>query len=800
MIKKIELMKEILFYARKILCIPSGDGDNTALAMTALKNLSDYGFTLDEAGCAMLKTASKKDIEAWYYEASDRLNKLAGGNHTYKPFYPNFPEEVMEKTDAELFFDQILHYVTVAIHDVTDGQTPIFMPEGENRKEGVKSLEEHPLKVVATIDAKDEDTIASLAKEVFQNTLKSKLTPSADDMENIIHRYMAANPCWTKDADVAENRTVLSYLYAVALADNMDTSCMPALVANDYLRIAQIYSYMKVNDITEIDNFSALSGKNEFGKKKQLFICSIPNSMRRFIAYGLNDLKPENLEEDVARNLKQWKYLFKIMHAGQMEKLKNLHSVVMKVREGKPLNTFYARVEKAFAQYQENPNMVLSLYKSRPGEFVKALNRLLMAEAKDEEQAKKYASSLVEACRDTFGKVRPEDLVRLISYLTSRTREDRLPVHNVNGSLFLSEKKHAPLAQDVADLFIKLAKEGIASQIQTGVPYGKVYIDPQLAKAPLPTEVSDMSSAMNAYPRGTRIPIERNEDGSAKNMRVFIWWTNMKNERVDLDLSGNLFVKRDGHYVSDESISFHDSYCVHGATHSGDITNGGKFGGHGVCEYIDFNIHSLKEAKIDYVQVYVNSYTGQSLKDVPCQGGWMERDELDKSQQFDVRAVRQSSMLTYDGRGVVMAIIDVNAEEVIWMDAPDLHARTASTSLTVMNSFEIMLERYAKGDLMTMKDMAELAVSANGGEIVDSMEEADVIFSLDEIKAGEGKRVITSKNQDVWLGEFMAPQKKEEKETDAAMETGKTEEEEKEEAKEEKKHTIADVIANTLSN
>ena len=38
------------------------------------------------------------------------MKEITGGNRTYLPLYKNFPQEVMSKSDSELFFNAIFHY------------------------------------------------------------------------------------------------------------------------------------------------------------------------------------------------------------------------------------------------------------------------------------------------------------------------------------------------------------------------------------------------------------------------------------------------------------------------------------------------------------------------------------------------------------------------------------------------------------------------------------------------------------------------------------------------------------------
>ncbi|MED1722202.1 hypothetical protein [Brevibacillus parabrevis] len=37
---------------------------------------------------------------------------MVGASRRFKPFYPNFPRQVMEASDGELYLESIIHYLT----------------------------------------------------------------------------------------------------------------------------------------------------------------------------------------------------------------------------------------------------------------------------------------------------------------------------------------------------------------------------------------------------------------------------------------------------------------------------------------------------------------------------------------------------------------------------------------------------------------------------------------------------------------------------------------------------------------
>lgn len=794
-------MKNILFYARNIITVPTGakttrtmndnwsdydksvatshlnnygkiyldgfgspiddydevdsirENSNEALAATAIKNLENFGFTIGQEGFDMLSTASKKDITDWYYDTQAKLKELCGANHVYRPFYPNFPEEVINKSELERFVEQIAHYAFG------------YRPDYENEKENIESLEAHKLKTLNVIDANDTESINQMAKEIFKNLLKTKQNLPISDIENVVLPYINKVNNWTKDATVIGNRNLMCLLYAMAIDKNKDTSMLPNMVTNDYLRLAKIMSYHKKYDVYPT-NLMIL---------EDIKLSSMPRRFRRFIAEGLDSQK--NLEEDVARNKTQFKVLFKLIHANEFVNCESLKEVVRKVRNNERLETFYSRIERAFAD--KDFNKVIALYGSRPGEFIKNFNRMITYPfTTDKDELKAFAMKLIETSKKVFEKTRPEDLINFLEYINSRTREGRIPIYNVKGKLLLrNDKEYMPINKTTCKHISGLAKEALINQVKGNAEYGKVYIDNKLNKIVMPKDIKDASQSMCSYTKGSRIQPELTEDGKAKNIRFHVWWTNPKHTILDIDLSAELLIKENlkgdeklGTFFLTEDnkklvctryVNFRNHYNVAGVTHSGDIVNGGDINGKGVCEYIDLNVNELRNNNIAYVKLFINNYSGLAYNEIPnCELGWQEREELDRTKQFDPRAVKQRSKPLGEFRGITPCIYDVENNEIIWCDTPDYKITTCGhiESTSVIQSTDIIMERYATMDRITQGEMAELVALAQGCEIVDSPEKADTVFVVDDYAdKTENQRVITCKDLDVWIGEFMTP-------------------------------------------
>ena len=95
--------------------LPQGDGTTPLNVVATLqKNLESLGFLLP-------RTWSKRSSERAQYRwkpstaADQRFSAMVGANWPFYPMYPNFPAQVMEMTEAELYFNAFVHYWTLEL-------------------------------------------------------------------------------------------------------------------------------------------------------------------------------------------------------------------------------------------------------------------------------------------------------------------------------------------------------------------------------------------------------------------------------------------------------------------------------------------------------------------------------------------------------------------------------------------------------------------------------------------------------------------------------------------------------------
>jgi len=113
--------QEILIKKNRQILIPTHSGigskwsegqatDTRVLAFQA--EIMRLGFIMDQKLLERISQLDNFQLTSLYDEVLSILSKLVGNDVDYTPFYPNFPSQVLEASDVELFFNALLHYWT----------------------------------------------------------------------------------------------------------------------------------------------------------------------------------------------------------------------------------------------------------------------------------------------------------------------------------------------------------------------------------------------------------------------------------------------------------------------------------------------------------------------------------------------------------------------------------------------------------------------------------------------------------------------------------------------------------------
>ena len=86
------------------------DKASTAYVLTLNANLMSQGYVLSEDTFNTLKSWNRTAVVMLAETLMTAIKQLKGSHVKHAPMYPNFPQQVIEASDFELYMNAILHY------------------------------------------------------------------------------------------------------------------------------------------------------------------------------------------------------------------------------------------------------------------------------------------------------------------------------------------------------------------------------------------------------------------------------------------------------------------------------------------------------------------------------------------------------------------------------------------------------------------------------------------------------------------------------------------------------------------
>ena len=110
-------LNEILIRRKNLIILPAttpskGVGHNSSSIIgSILRNIEPYGFTFSPSVINELKEYSPETLIDWFTQVVEPvMKKITGANHKWSCMYPNFPQQVMDASEAELYINALVHY------------------------------------------------------------------------------------------------------------------------------------------------------------------------------------------------------------------------------------------------------------------------------------------------------------------------------------------------------------------------------------------------------------------------------------------------------------------------------------------------------------------------------------------------------------------------------------------------------------------------------------------------------------------------------------------------------------------
>lgn len=663
-----------------------------------LKNIESLGYTFSSELIETVKTLSVDNLKEFYKQLISDLKENAGAYVEFNPMYPNFPEQVKEASEQELYSNAFWHYLGDWIGNR-------IMPNYE-KKERDKLKDQIKLKVIGLGNREDFNTI-------FSRLLNSKTSVSDTDKQDIEWFIKTYN---TKvyslsPTDIPLKENVAFYIGCL-LKNNVDHAEQELFkhskTATDILRIAAALSDGDVS-LAENTKFKSISKRN-----RKLLLTALEN-----IAF---------ITEDMLRYKNRWKRLGEKLHPFEYKhRFPKCFEAFDVIRNDKPFESFNSKVEKGLIE-KNIPNLT-HLLKSRPGEFARKIDKLLRLT----DNTKEVINSFSTVAENVSSPV----LLQVLTHFKNRNNPKELRTFFPKGNVGKAQAIDFNLPmidQAICDEIVLISERALVSKFSKYKPLGKVFIDEKLKNYTVPFAMRSASKALKTISRGSKIDLPE-----GNTIRFFIYWKD-GNNRTDLDLSALALDTNSGFKTTIAYFNLKDL----GAYHSGDITSAPD----GASEFIDIEISACLKQGIRYVLMSVNSFTNQPYCDLPyCFAGFMVRQYANSGEVYEPLTVENKFDLTANSRVAIPLIIDLYERKVIWVDLSlkgnpstvnNVHNNLSST--TIINKSMTTLVK------PNLYDLLELHIEARGEKTLN-LKEATTIFAID--------KGITPTDIDVIVSEYL---------------------------------------------
>jgi len=671
------LQKIAIKYCKGIVINQSEQELDMGRSLSFISEMMAYGYMPNEELADALSELSKTDITSLYNEVLPILKKSVGANVKHKPFYPNFPEQVMNASDISLYISAMSHYFTKGkwIPNFTVADRPVAF---ENTKFKTLSLvTEAEVNDVFTTILSSNDSISDSSKEVIKWFVEQDRTFNIPVMP------------------FKENACLLAGLF-------LENDMWDSRIVKDTTDVLRIATYLSGGDISLAENTK---------------FKSFSRPTRRLLVKALENVARE---EDFVRHGKKWVKLFHSLHVGDYSK--SIFEMAKKLRENIKIETFNGKFEEAM----QCGDMVAAtaLAKTRPGIFARNMGRMLAATSLSDRQ------TVIRTFAEVVDQVPARNLTQLWGSFKTRTEDVEKRVVFPKGSIakaYVLRNELARLPAPTVQAVISTITDSLDRRFKGGEQLGNVFIDPAMYECPLPTGMRSASEGLKEVARGTRMPM-----GDKDALRFFVYW-----KGNDIDLSASF---HDENFKLVEHISYtHLKSADIQAYHSGDITSAHNGASEFVDINIKEALASSK--KIRYVVMNVLSYSGEKFSEIDtCFAGWMTRDKVKSNEIFEPKTVEQKVDLNGEAVVTIPAVFDLKERKVIWTDITtsnrsgfNFGGRWGTSGNNVENnraSIEETVEAFTTLDnKVSLGELFEIHAIARG-KIVEDKDDADFVFSF----------------------------------------------------------------------
>ena len=706
-------------------------------------------------------------------------------------FYKNFPEEVMSKSDFELYRNALIYYtanIGLGINGFSeDMRNAGLMDKVKNSKSPLLEVYARPMKYL-TLATNDD------LKQLMYNRMHG-IGMSISKRDELF-AYAALMGPEKFEALVSgkysskENEALIASWFHDHGHDDVVYRAGLCKNARDILRVISVIS-LKNGASNGVRAHSAGIIKTiEYPEKlytPKSFDVRFDRNKKdiEFIKTLMNNAS--NIYVDVWNDKNFWKKVMRNIDAkhGPTRVVKlfdNLASNTKVDERCEPILSDVAKLDRAIDSLNHNdPTPLRKIVANTPGKFLR--NCISVMQKANNKEAKKEVGSLIASAAIQKD---PMDALKLANYATTRNTIDQRYVILPTGAIH-QEKQAKSLDAYDADLIKNTIQNAMKSTLSGSKDLGKVYIDPTLKNCIIPQRSDIASSTGTSYGTGTILNANKGKD----IVILGIHWTNSTAQpRTDIDLHA-IAVKNLTNMDDHIDIGFRDLVSSF-ACHSGDITEGDPSGdGSGSEELIAIDKQAMKDAGYRYIIADIHNFNGDFKDNHTVKFIYMEKEKAEKYMMFDEATLEkcssghplymgetiepsqfeQSINIDATGDTNIPIVYDVVKDQYIWIDKMFHNSHVIpSRGQECSEKYQTMSEYSNQKHFNAMALMIDSAINtyapsmyqlfslyAPSQDIVDSIDKADTIFTMKPIdKTAEltDKTIICAAETDKIAKEF----------------------------------------------
>lgn len=660
---------------------PTDDGqDNKIVVATLQTHLMQWGYMLDEKAFNELSKSNISFIQNFHDEVIDYLRNVMGGKGNYVPLYKNFPEEVISTSDFDLFLNTVIHYWTRGEWEPTEVvfERPINF---ENIKYNMIGY-------------------GTNFSQIFTDLVSINQSLTPQDLE-IVKWFVNSGEklVFPSQIPFKENLCTLAA---------MGIEGLPVKTPTDVLRIAV---HLSGGDIS-LPKVPYAKVKQQYRWRRNEFVDNPERLNFRFKKFSRGERKYilgllENTNCDPKEMVlkdQRWVRLGEILHPSEYKtkfpKAAHAFWLIRKKDKGQheKVASWYGWVDTAFKSGLENGLKVLS---QRPGEFARRIDWLVRTYPDNLNLIMDYLS-------DTLKGASNKVLFEVYSHFEKRT-EPKNRYIMVKGSRKRTALPTLPaIPVEIVESIHGRLFSTLKEKFSTLEPLGYCWVDDELKKIPLPTNMRSMNFSTKPSIRGQRIPFD-NKD--TKTIRPYLHFSK-KHRDMTIDLSVLLVGEKVSDYVDWTHLKL-DDICAH---------SGDSWVRTGDCaEYVDINIQKALDAGYRYVLIQANNYCQSEELTQNNYFGIMEREYPKSNKIWLPETTSRAHIINNLKNKANIAIIDLETKEYIIVDED---ADSGRFGLNIINHNDFKeIESLIELPKVSVYDLIILHVEARGKLWTEGSEE-----------------------------------------------------------------------------